>query len=94
MQRSKLLSRWFRLGTAAIALALAGCGGGGSDDTILVPPDDSGGGSTGAVSRITLSTSSAQLPTSGNATATITAVVQDNNNVRTRPSPSSPTAAC
>jgi hypothetical protein len=81
MQRSKLLSRWFRLGTAAIALALAGCGGGGSDDTILVPPDDSGGGSTGAVSRITLSTSSAQLPTSGNATATITAVVQDNNNV-------------
>ena len=81
MQRSKLLSRWLRLGTAAIALAVAGCGGGGSDDTILAPPDDNGGGSTGAVSRITLSTSSAQLPTSGSAFATITAVVQDANNV-------------
>jgi hypothetical protein len=63
------------------ALAIAGCGGGGSDDTILVPPGDGDDGGTGAVTQVTLSTSSAQLPTSGNASATITAVVQDSNNV-------------
>ena len=82
MQRLTLLSGWIRTGAMLAALALAGCGGGGSDDTILAPPGDGGdGGGTGAVARITLSTSSAQLPTSGNASALITAVVQDTNNV-------------
>jgi len=78
MHRSKLLSGWFKTGAALLVLAVAGCGGGG--DTILDPPDN-GGGSTGAVTRLTLSTSSAQLPTSGNASAVITAVAQDANNV-------------
>ncbi len=81
MQRLKLLSGWLRTGAMLAALAIAGCGGGGSDDTILVPPGNGDGGGTGAVARVTLSTSSAQLPTSGNAQAVITAVVQDTNNV-------------
>ncbi|MGD2030947.1 MAG: Ig-like domain-containing protein [Gammaproteobacteria bacterium] len=81
MQRSTLLSSWVRTGAMLAALAIAGCGGGGSDDTILVPPGDGDDGGTGAVTQVTLSTSSAQLPTSGNASATITAVVQDSNNV-------------
>ncbi|MGD8532074.1 MAG: Ig-like domain-containing protein, partial [Gammaproteobacteria bacterium] len=81
MQRSTLLSSWIRAGAMLAALAIAGCGGGGSDDTILVPPGDGDDGGTGAVTQVTLSTSSAQLPTSGNASATITAVVQDSNNV-------------
>jgi hypothetical protein len=82
MQRLTLLSGWIRTGAMLAALALAGCGGGGSDDTILAPPGDGGdGGGTGAVARVTLSSSSAQLPTSGNAQAVITAVVQDSNNV-------------
>ncbi len=78
MHRSTLLSGWLKTATALLALAVAGCGGGG--DTILDPPSD-GGGSTGAVARLTLSTSSAELPTSGNASAVITAVAQDANNV-------------
>jgi hypothetical protein len=80
MHRSTLLSGWLKAGAALMVLAVAGCGGGG--DTILDPPDNgNGGGSTGQVVRITLSTSNAQLPTSGNATAVITAIAQDANNV-------------
>jgi len=78
MHRSTLLSGWLRAGAALLVLAVAGCGGGG--DTILDPPNN-GGGTTGKVARISLSTSSAQLPTSGNATAVITAIAQDANNV-------------
>jgi len=80
MQRSTLFSGWLRAGALLAALAIAGCGGGGSDETILVPPGDDGA-ATGAVAQVTLSASSAQLPTSGNASAVITAIVQDSNNV-------------
>jgi hypothetical protein len=79
MHRSKLLLGWVKTGAALLVLAVAGCGGGG--DTILDPPADDGGGSTGAVARLTLAVSSAQLPTSGNASALITATAQDANNV-------------
>ena len=62
---------------ACFALLLAGCGGGSGSGSFQQP----GGGVTPVASSLVVTSSISTLPSDGSASATITALVKDANNV-------------